>query len=74
MSYNIIIFSSVTYALKAQGIFEREGIKSRLEKLRKEKSLHGCGYGLKVKNFDVIRAKLVSERERIKIIDILDYN
>ena len=41
MVYNIIIFSSVTYALKAQGIFEKEGIKAKLEKLKKDKALNG---------------------------------
>ncbi len=72
MKYNILIFSSVTYALKAQGIFEREGIKSKLEKLKKNRSLGGCGYGLKVRNQDVIRAQNAAGRERIKIIEILD--
>ena len=71
MAYNIILFSSVTYALKAQGAFERNGIKSKLEKLKKEQALHGCGYGLKVLNSDLMRARETSERERIKIIDIL---
>lgn len=72
MAYNILIFSSITYALKAQGIFDKEGIKSKLEKLKKERTLNGCGYGLKIKNSDVIRAKNAVERERIKIIEILD--
>ncbi len=71
MAYNIIIFSSVTYALKAQGAFEREGIRSKLEKLKKNQALHGCGYGLKVMNSDLLRARNIAERERIKIIDIL---
>ena len=72
MAYNILIFSSVTYALKAQGIFEKEGIRSRLEKLKKNRALNGCGYGLKIFNADVMKAKAIAERERIKIIDIID--
>lgn len=72
MAYNILIFSSVTYALKAQGIFEKEGIRSRLEKLKKNRALNGCGYGLKIFNADVMKAKSIAERERIKIIDIID--
>ncbi len=71
MAYNIIIFSSVTYALKAQGIFEKEGIKAKLEKLKKDRSLNGCGYGLKIRNSDVIRAQNIAGRERIKIIEII---
>ncbi len=73
MAYNIIIFSSITYALKAQGIFEKKGIKSKLEKLKKEHSLNGCGYGLKVRNQDVIIAKNAVEAEGIRIINIFDY-
>ena len=74
MTYNIIIFSSITYALKAQGILERNGIKSKLEKIKKEIALNGCGYGLKIKNSDVINAKNAVEREGIKVINIFEYN
>ena len=72
MKYNILIFSSITYALKAQGIFDREGIKSKLEKLKKNRSLAGCGYGLKVRNQDVIKAKNIASGEGIKLIEIID--
>lgn len=71
MTYNIIIFSSVTYALKAQSLFEKEGIKGRLEKLKKDYKLNGCGYGLKIRNSDVLEAQKIANREGIKIIDIL---
>jgi len=70
MSYNIFVFSSITFALKAQGIFEKEGIGSKLEKLKKGQSLNGCGYGLRIRNSDVIKAKNVAEKERIRIIEI----
>lgn len=73
MSYNVLIFSSITYALKAQSIFEQNGIKSKLEKLKKEKALNGCGYGLKIRNSDILRAGNVLDRERIKILEIIDY-
>jgi len=72
MTYNILIFSSITYALKAQGIFENNGIRSKLEKLKKEHSLNGCGYGLKIRNQDVIKAKNAVESNGIRIIDIID--
>lgn len=71
MAYNILIFSSVTYALKAQSIFDKEGIKAKLEKLKKDRTLNGCGYGLKIKNSDVLNAQSIMSRERIKIIEIL---
>ena len=72
MTYNIIIFSSITYALKAQGILDKSGIKSKLEKLKKEYELNGCGYGLKILNKDVIAAKNAVEREGVRIIHIFD--
>ena len=72
MAYNILIFSSITYALKAQGIFDKNGIRSKLEKLKKEQSLNGCGYGLKIRNQDVIKAKNAVESNGIRIIDIID--
>ncbi len=71
--YNVLVFSSITYALKAQGIFERNGIKSKLEKLKKDQSLNGCGYGLKLRNQDVINAKNAVEAEGIRIIEIFNY-
>lgn len=73
MGYNIIVFSSITYALKAQGIFEKNGIQSKLEKLKKEYALNGCGYGLKIKNQDVIKAKNAVQNEGIRIVNIFDY-
>ena len=73
MAYNILIFSSITYALKAQGKLESSGIKSKLEKLRKEHSMNGCGYGLKIANNDVINAKRLLDKEGIIITNIFDH-
>lgn len=73
MAYNILIFSSITYALKAQGKLESLGFRSKLEKLKKENSLNGCGYGLKIANSDVINAKKILEKDGIRIINILDH-
>lgn len=73
MNYNILIFSSVTYALKAQGVLSREGINTRLEKLRKEQSLKGCGYGLRIdKRFLKESVRLLKD-EKIKIVDTIPY-
>lgn len=72
MAYNTLIFNSVTFALKAQGVLENAGIKTRLEKLKKEKALHGCGYGLKIKNSDIMKARNVLEKERIRLVDIIE--
>ncbi len=73
MKYNILVLSSVTYALKSQGILSREGIGSKLERLKKEQSLHGCGYGIRVERANINRIKEILRREKIKIIEIIDY-
>ena len=72
MNYNILIFTSVTYALKARGILEGQKIKARLEKLKKNQIYNGCTYGLKIKNSDVLEAKRICEENGIKIIEIME--
>ena len=73
MVYNILIFASVTHALKAQGKLENAKIRSKIEKLRKEQSLNGCGYGLKIANEDILKAKKILDNDGIMIKEILDY-
>ncbi len=73
MRYSILVMSSVTYALKAQGVLAREGIGTRLEKLGREQSLRGCGYGLRIDKSNIDRAEKILNGERIKVIEIIDY-
>jgi hypothetical protein len=71
MIYSIMVMSSVTYALKAQGILAREGIGTRLEKLNKSQTLKGCGYGLRVDKSKLPEAAAIMKREKIRIIEII---
>lgn len=73
MIYCIMVMSSVTYALKAQSVLARHGIGTRLEKLTKDQTLHGCGYGLRTERKNFADAKAICEKERIKIIEVIDY-
>ena len=73
MSFKIIVLSSVTYALKSQSILAREGIGTRLEKLSREKTLKGCGYGLRIENLKLNNAVRILNNERIRIVEIIDY-
>jgi hypothetical protein len=41
------IFASVTYAIKARKLLERNGIKSKLVKTLSNEKRQGCAYGLK---------------------------
>lgn len=48
MNAIIITVSSITYALKAKKLFEREGIKATLIKKDLSKNTKGCTYGIKI--------------------------
>lgn len=46
MKENNIKFKSMTMAIKAQKLLEKEKIKTKLEKVSNLRSLNGCGYQL----------------------------
>ena len=73
MRYKIIVLSSVTYALKAQGMRARECVDTRLEKLSRTRTLKGCGYGLRISSSKLDRASQLLNVERIRIVEIIDY-
>lgn len=47
MDRTLIIVGSVTYAMKARDILEKNGISAYVERTRKTKEF-GCGYGVHV--------------------------
>lgn len=71
--YSIMVMSSVTYALKAQGVLSREGIGTRLEKLTKTQTSKGCGYGLRIEKSKLSEAVSILKNEKIRIIEITEY-
>ncbi len=71
--YSIMVMSSVTYALKAQGILARAGMGTKLEKLNKSRSLKGCGYGLKIERAWLDRAQELLKGENIKVVEIIEF-
>lgn len=73
MIYSILVMGSVTYALKAQGILARQGIGTRLEKLNKNRSLKGCGYGLRIERNKLDLAERLLAEENIRIVEIIRY-
>ncbi len=73
MIYSIIVFSSVTYALKAQSLLAREGIGTRLEKLNKDQTLKGCGYGLRIEKKKIAEATSILKKEKVKIVEVIEY-
>ncbi len=73
MDTKYLIFSSVTYALRAMSLLKSKGLYSRLEKIKNISSLGGCGYALAVNVSNFEMAVSLIQDEGIRIIDILDY-
>ena len=70
--HKYLVFTSVTFALRAMTLLKRHGLMSRLEKIKNISSLGGCGYALAV-DTDILDYSLsVIRNEGINVIDILD--
>ncbi len=67
-----LVFSSVTYALKAMSSLTEKGIRSRLEKMKDIPSLGSCGYVLVVSAIDLENAVETVNSNGIKILAIFD--
>ena len=63
LNTSTIIFSSVTYAIKAKKALKRIGINTKLVKTDSNKTNYGCTYGIKIqtKNFYDVVAELKKE-------------
>ena len=70
--YNIIVLSSVTYAIKAQKLLLYKGIRSELNKSSTVKAVRGCGYGIKVKSEQIDEATAVLAANGIKMLGIVE--
>lgn len=73
MDTKYLIFSSVTYALRAMSLLESKGLNSRLEKIKNISSIGGCGYSLAVDIRFLDTAIKIIQSQGIRIVDILDY-
>lgn len=73
MDTKYLVFSSVTYALRAMTLLKRHGFSSRLEKIKNISALGGCGYVLAVNQGILDAAVSIISGEGIRVIDILDY-
>ena len=73
MNTKYLIFSSVTYALRAMTLLKKYGIGARLEKIKNIAALGGCGYALAIEADNLDKVVSIIKAEGIRIIDILDY-
>ena len=70
MTSGTIILNSITWAIRAQKLLEKEGISTNIRKITKVGKLHGCGYGLRVDN-DLQAALRLLDEGKIKYIDVI---
>ncbi len=73
MDTKYLIFTSVTYALRAMSLLKNNGFHSRLEKMKNISSIGGCGYALAINTAILDIAITLIQNEGIRIVDILDY-
>ena len=73
MDTKYLIFSSVTYALRAMSLLKSHGLHSRLEKIRNIAAIGGCGYALAIDGRFFDMAENLIQSEGIRIVDVLDY-
>ena len=74
MNYKYIVFSSVTYSLRAMSELQKAGISSRLEKIKSIPSLGGCGYALAVNENVFDNALSIITSCGLSVIEVLDSN
>ena len=72
MDTKYLVFSSVTYALRALSLLSQNSVYARLEKVKNLRAVGGCGYALAVKNADFDTASDIVISNGIRIIDVLD--
>lgn len=65
----IIRVTSVTYAMRAQKLLERQGIRAYVRKMAKNLSQHGCGYGVEVVGDPAAAADIISA-SGIRVVEI----
>ena len=64
----ILVLSSVTYALKAQELLEKNQIRSTLTRSAAIRKVRGCGYGLRVGNADRLRAEKLLRNAGLRVL------
>lgn len=70
---NIIIVSSVTYAMKGQKLLSEQGITATLTRTDGVKSVKGCGYGLRIHG-DISKSAAILKRNGISVLGYSEAN
>lgn len=68
----VLVFSSVTYALKAQRVIAGAGINAELIRTARIREIKGCGYGVRVADSDLRTASGEVAEEGIKVLTVIN--
>lgn len=68
----VIVFSSITYALKAQELLKGNGIYSKITRSKAVRSVRGCGYGISVDSLVSEKSQNLLVASGIPIIGSID--
>lgn len=71
MGKQLIMVTSITYAMKGKQILKNHGIYSDIERTPKKKSTDSCGYSLSVPN-KVTEAEKILKENGIRILGIIE--
>ena len=72
MDTKYLIFTSVTFALRALNVMKNAGLSARLERIKNIATLGGCGYGVAISQGNLEYALVLIANEGIKVIDVID--
>ena len=72
MNRTLIIVSSVTYALRGQGLLESSGIKARINRTKNRKTGSGCSYSISVPREKADEAVRILKNNGIRVIDRME--
>lgn len=64
----ILVLTSITYAMKAKELLEQERIPSSLTRESAIKRIRSCGYGVRVRQGDASRAEALLRQADIRIL------
>lgn len=71
MDCDYLIVSSITYAMKAKGELDKNGIYSKVEKVKNVPSLGGCGFGVRVRKANSGYAQRILAVSGIRVLEVI---
>ena len=68
MQKALIRLTSVTYAIRAQKLLERHGMRVTIKKFARSLQVNGCGYGIEINQTDLGKAADILNEAGIRTV------